>query len=178
LGAGIHRMAECREAGGETEHERSLSIYGAHEVYGLLHDPVLVGSGARRYDDTMMISTDYFQDHRVAAGPVAERIIDFVERHYASPISLRDVADAFGYSPCHLTTTFRQATGTPITAWIIKRRIVAAQQLLGEANVDVATACEAVGFSDLCYFTRQFVRHVGMTPGRFRSTMNRTGQRA
>jgi AraC-like DNA-binding protein len=82
------------------------------------------------------------------------------------------VAQAVGYSPCHLTHVFRKQTGTPITAWIIQRRIAAAQQLLGEANIKVAATAEAVGFNDLCYFTRQFVRHVGMTPGRFRAVMN------
>jgi AraC-like DNA-binding protein len=108
-----------------------------------------------------------------AAGEAAlvERIIDYIDDHYADAISLRDVARTFGYSPCHLTNTFSRRTGTPITAWIIKRRISAAQRLLGELDVDVASACEAVGFNDLCYFTRQFVRHVGMTPGRFRMTM-------
>jgi AraC-like DNA-binding protein len=103
---------------------------------------------------------------------VAERVIEYIDQNYADPISLRDVADVFGYSACHLTHTFSQITGTPITAWIIKRRIVAAQQLLAETNATVATACESAGFDDLCYFTRQFVRHVGMTPGRFRSAMN------
>jgi AraC family transcriptional regulator, transcriptional activator of pobA len=104
---------------------------------------------------------------------IADLIVDYVEHNYADPISLRDVAAAFGYSACHLTTKFREATGTPVTCWIVKRRIIAAQQLLGEANVDVATACEAVGFNDVGYFRRQFLRYVGVTPGRFRSVMNR-----
>ena len=108
----------------------------------------------------------------VRATSVTDQVIDYIEANYAAPISLRDVAQALGYSPCHLTHTFRESTGTPITAWIIRRRIVAAQRLLGESNVNVAAAAEAVGFNDLCYFTRQFVRQVGMTPGRFRSVMN------
>jgi len=103
---------------------------------------------------------------------VVERVAAYVDENYARQISLRDVAEALGYSACHLTHTFCVGTGTPVTAWIIKRRILAAQDLLRESNVNVATACEAVGFNDLCYFTRQFVRHVGMTPGRFRSAMN------
>jgi AraC-like DNA-binding protein len=98
--------------------------------------------------------------------------MEYIDENYAAQISLRDVAEVFGYSACHLTHTFSLSTGMPITAWIIKRRIQAAQQLLAESNVNVATACDAVGFNDLCYFTRQFVRHVGMTPGRFRSAMN------
>jgi AraC-like DNA-binding protein len=109
--------------------------------------------------------------------PVAERIVEYIDKHYATQISLRDVAETFGYSACHLTHTFSRITGMPITAWIIKRRILAAQHLLGEADFDVATACEAVGFNDLCYFTRQFVRHVGTTPGRFRAAMNNRGSR-
>jgi AraC-like DNA-binding protein len=62
----------------------------------------------------------------------------------------------------------------PITAWMIKRRILAAQTLFTEYDLDVAKTCEAVGFNDLCYFTRQFVRYVGMTPGRFRAVANST----
>jgi AraC-like DNA-binding protein len=101
---------------------------------------------------------------------VADRVFEFVERNYAKPISLRHVALATGYSASHLTTTFRMATGDTVTAWIIKRRIDAARRLLQEEGSTVASACEAVGFADLCYFRRQFVRYVGTTPGRFRST--------
>jgi AraC-like DNA-binding protein len=109
---------------------------------------------------------------RASQKPVSDRVVEYIEQNYARQISLRDVASAMGYSPSHLTTAFRQATGIPVTAWIIKRRIAAARQLLGEADLDVATTSERVGFSDLCYFTRQFVRHVGVTPGRFRASMN------
>lgn len=104
----------------------------------------------------------------VGAG-VVSRVVEFVEENYSARISLRDVAAIVGYSPCHLTTTFRHATGWPITAWIIQRRIEAAAALLREGETSVAAACERVGFSDLCYFTRQFARHVGVTPGRYRA---------
>jgi AraC-like DNA-binding protein len=103
---------------------------------------------------------------------IADLVAEYVEHNYADQISLRDVAAAFGYSACHLTTMFREATGIPVNSWIVKRRIIAAQQLLSEPNVSVAIACEAVGFNDLGYFRRQFYRHVGVTPGRFRATMN------
>ena len=100
---------------------------------------------------------------------IADLVFGYVELNYAKGISLRDVAAAVGYSAGHLTTKFREATGTPVTSWIVKRRIIAAQQLLIEGNVSVSAACDAVGFSDLRYFTRQFTRYAGITPGRFRS---------
>jgi AraC-like DNA-binding protein len=104
---------------------------------------------------------------------IADQVVEYVERNYAAQISLRDVAQAVGYSACHLTTEFRRARGLPVTAWIVKRRIIAAQELLSAYNMTVARTSAAVGFTDLCYFTRQFVRHVGMTPGRFRSATNK-----
>jgi two-component system, response regulator YesN len=100
---------------------------------------------------------------------VVAQIVDYIDRNYATPISLRDVAQTFGYSACHLTHAFSLATGLPITAWIIRRRIEAAKQLLGHGHT-VSSACEAAGFTDLCYFTRQFARHVGTTPGKFRAS--------
>jgi AraC-like DNA-binding protein len=100
--------------------------------------------------------------------PLARRVIDYVEEHYRRPISLRDVAEALGYSPAYLTAAFSRLTGTPVTAWIIRRRIRAAQDLLSDSNQRVFAISQLVGFSDLCYFTRQFVRHIGVTPGEYR----------
>jgi AraC-like DNA-binding protein len=100
---------------------------------------------------------------------IVRSVVDYVEENFASSISLRDVAQALGYSPAHLTHRFAVLTGTPVTAWIIKRRLSAAQELLAETKQDVVAVCEAVGFGDICYFTRQFVRHVGVTPTQFRS---------
>ena len=100
---------------------------------------------------------------------LAQRVFNYVEAHYAEHISLCDVARELGYSAPHLTHTFRRLTGTAVTAWIIRRRIRAAQQLLLDGDGTVASVCECVGFNDLCYFTRQFARITGMTPRRYRT---------
>jgi AraC-like DNA-binding protein len=108
---------------------------------------------------------------------VVDHVVEFVENNYSGKISLRDVAQAVGYSPAYLTNMFRRKTGTPITAWIIRRRILAAAELLHEGDMTVAAACYTVGFSDLAHFGRQFVRHMGTTPGRFRASVATTGRR-
>jgi AraC-like DNA-binding protein len=100
---------------------------------------------------------------------IVRSVVEYVENNFASSISLRDVAQALGYSPSHLTHTFSSLTGTPITAWIIKRRLSAAKELLADTSQKVSRVCEAVGFRDPCYFSRQFARHVGLTPAQFRS---------
>ncbi len=120
----------------------------------------------------MTSATDHGRDlYDAAHSTVVDRVIEFIEERYAEQISLRDVAEAVGYSRCHLTTKFRRATGLSVTAWIIRRRIEEARRLLASGNLSVAEASELVGFGDPCYFNRQFVRHFGVTPGRFRTTM-------
>ena len=52
---------------------------------------------------------DTAPDHADATLP--DRVYAFVEQNYLHHISLRDVAQAVGYSACHLTTTFRRVTG-------------------------------------------------------------------
>jgi AraC-like DNA-binding protein len=111
---------------------------------------------------------------RSAEQQIVRGVVEYVEKNYASSISLRDVAEALGYSPAHLTHKFAALTGVPVTAWIIKRRLCAAQELLIETEQNVTTVCEAVGFGDVCYFTRQFVRHAGVTPTQFRSARSST----
>jgi AraC-like DNA-binding protein len=104
---------------------------------------------------------------------MAPRVIAYVEANYAAQITLRDVADALGYSASYLTDSFRRQTGTPVTAWIIQRRIRAARELFAQGGRSVADVSQAVGFNDLCYFGRQFCRHTGTTPGRFRASAQR-----
>jgi AraC-like DNA-binding protein len=99
---------------------------------------------------------------------IAQQVREYVDVHFRSGISLRDVARALGYTPAHLTYLFRCATGTPITAFIIERRLREACVLLESSDATVAHVAESVGFRDVAYFSRQFQRFTGMTPGRWR----------
>jgi AraC-like DNA-binding protein len=125
-------------------------------------------------DETVQIRSEESRAERVRLRRDATEsctvslIVEFVEANYASRISLREVADALGYSRAYLTCMFRKRVGMPVTAWIIQRRISEAQRLLHESGATVDEICGRVGFNDLCYFTRQFTRHVGSTPGRYR----------
>jgi len=99
---------------------------------------------------------------------LVDHVRDYIEAHYHEHISLRDVAAALGYSRSHLTNVVRLATGKPLNAWIIERRIVAAQQHLTGAYVTVAEVAASVGFGDTAHFSRKFKRIVGMTPNEWR----------
>jgi AraC-like DNA-binding protein len=100
---------------------------------------------------------------------LVQRVIEFIENNYANGISLADVARAFNYSPCHLTSLVRKETGRPVTSWIIERRLLAARERLLASDEPVAAVAEAVGFRDTHYFARRFARSNGTTPTRWRT---------
>ncbi|MDB5093133.1 MAG: chemotaxis protein CheY [Candidatus Eremiobacteraeota bacterium] len=97
-----------------------------------------------------------------------DRVREYIEQHYREHISLRDVAAALGYSRSHLTNLVSTATGKPLNAWIIERRIVAAQEQLTDPYATVAEVAASVGFGDTAHFSRKFKRIVGMTASEWR----------
>ena len=103
-----------------------------------------------------------------------ERILDYIDTHFAQPIAPRDVAAAMHYSLCHLTHVARKALGASIGDLILQRRIWAAQRLLAETVLPVAVIAQAVGFSDTAYFSRRFSQTTGSSPSRWRKGRENT----
>ncbi len=96
-------------------------------------------------------------------------VFEFIEAHYREPINLTDVAQAVGYSPAYLTNLSQGQTGRTVKAWIIERRMTHARQLLAASTQSIRQIAGAVGYADAAYFTRQFKKHHGTTPQKWRS---------
>lgn len=104
------------------------------------------------------------------ADPVVEAALSQVERHHAAPgFGPAAVARALGYSPAHLTTRVRRATGLPLGAWIAERRMAEARRLLAATATPLGEVAAAVGYADPESLARRFRRaHGGLTPGAWR----------
>jgi AraC-like DNA-binding protein len=99
-----------------------------------------------------------------------DQVFRFIESHYHQPITLRDVADAVGYSPAYLTDLVRRETGKPINDWIIERRLIEACHLLRETEQTVTQIAEALGYQNPGHFFRQFRQRYGTTPQSWRNS--------
>jgi AraC-like DNA-binding protein len=100
--------------------------------------------------------------------PLLAEVFDVIDRRYAEPLSLRDVAGELGVTPGHLTTVVRRRTGRTVGEWIIERRMAAARGLLTETDLPVAEVARRVGVSDPGYFSRLFSRTHGTSPRKWR----------
>ena len=93
---------------------------------------------------------------------------DLIDREFAEPLDLDDLARAAGYSRYHFTRSFKRVFGRTPREYLSWRRIERARDLLRTANLTVTEVCMLVGFSSLGTFSSRFTAVVGVSPAEFR----------
>jgi AraC family transcriptional regulator len=97
-----------------------------------------------------------------------KRVLDFIEAHLASDISLDDLAAEACLSPFHFSRLFREATGSSPCRYVTDCRIQAAQRMLALDQSSLVQVALDTGFGSQATFTRAFRKATGLTPGQYR----------
>ncbi|QND48332.1 helix-turn-helix domain-containing protein [Rhizobium lusitanum] len=92
------------------------------------------------------------------------RAIWFIESHFASDISLDEIADTAGLSRYHLSRVFGLATGHSISGYIRGRRLSGAALALTNSSSTILQVALDAGYGSHEAFTRAFREQFGMTP--------------
>ena len=99
---------------------------------------------------------------------ILSAVFRFIEANYHRPITLDEVAQAVGYSPCYLTSLVGNQTGKTINPWIIEYRMVKARCLLQQTDQSVKQIAADLGYQSEEHFFRQFRQFHGNTPHAWR----------
>jgi AraC-like DNA-binding protein len=105
------------------------------------------------------------------------RARDLMDARFAEPLDLDDMAAAAGFSRYHFAREFRAAFGESPGAYLSRRRVERAKDLLAGANLTVTEICMLVGFSSLGSFSSRFSELVGCSPKVYRQRMIDRGGR-
>jgi AraC family transcriptional regulator len=91
-------------------------------------------------------------DNRVSglSGERLRRVVDYIEAHVGDKLTLSELANIACLSPYHFSRAFRQATGSGVQRYVIKRRIEYAKGLLRRTNLPLAEIAYASGFNSRC----------------------------
>lgn len=92
----------------------------------------------------------------------------YLQEHFAEPISLESVSRSVGFNPAYFSTLFKKETGQNFSDYLIKIRITQAQNMLTHTNMGIADIAVACGYSDVKYFSKLFKRNTSITPSEFR----------
>ena len=108
------------------------------------------------------------QDGSRGENVFAQRIKDYIDRHFAEDFSLQSMADALHVSPYYLTHVCKDVTGYSPLQYVLRRRIGEAQTLLITTELPVTRIAAQVGYDNPSHFNAQFSKAVGMSPRTFR----------
>lgn len=95
--------------------------------------------------------------------------LQLMERSLLAPPTLDDLADAAHLSVRHFTRRFRAAFGIAPMAYLDRKRLALAQQMLAYESSGVGEVAERMGFSSVAVFSRWFGHLAGETPSDYRS---------
>ncbi len=105
---------------------------------------------------------------RALAPARLRRVLRHVEANLDGALGLQDLADVAGLSRFHFSRAFLQATGEPPLAYVARRRIELAGELLRTSGLPIADVAARTGFSSAAYFSTVFRRHTGFSPREYR----------
>lgn len=91
----------------------------------------------------------------------------YLDRHYARPLTLDDIAGALKVSPYHLSHVFSEESEFSLFVYLTVLRMAKAKVLLRERRLTVAEVATAVGYDDASYFAKVFHKHAGCSPRDF-----------
>jgi AraC-like DNA-binding protein len=96
------------------------------------------------------------------------RARDRSDRDFDQPLSLDALARTANLSKFHFARAFAAAYGETPRAYLTRRRIERAKDLLRAANLTITEICFLVGFESLGSFSSRFRNLVGMSPTEYR----------
>jgi len=98
----------------------------------------------------------------------SRNVREFIDGSLESKIRLQDCADTVRLSVRHFSNVFKVTFGTTVTAYIRRRRVERAQQLMLLSKEPLSQVALACGFSDQAHYGRVFRDVVGMSPNAWR----------
>ena len=94
------------------------------------------------------------------------KMIDYVQRYYVRPITLKQIASAGSVGRTTCASIFRESLNQSPIEFVNDVRVRAAANLLVTSSLPIATVAKQTGFSSASFFSRTFHRFMGVTPSR------------
>lgn len=104
------------------------------------------------------------------------RVVRFIDANLSTKIGVRDFAAVARLSSCHFARAFRATVDEAPYAYLIRRRIERAQELILATSKSLAEIALDCGMGDQAHMTRHFRRLAGVSPGAWRRAHRATAK--
>jgi len=101
--------------------------------------------------------------------PYVKFIVKEIHQKYSDKnLSLQEISKHCHVSAAYLGTLFKEQTGEFFNDYLLRVRLIQAEQLLLEGKLKIGTIAEEVGFSNQSYFNKIFRKNYGVSPAEYR----------
>jgi len=124
----------------------------------------------------LIIKYDLFRENKQESVRSSHRItriktvLEYIERHYQSPITLAELAEVAGMNPQYFCRAFKEVTRQSPMDYVIYYRLEQAVRLLSATDMSVMDVALECGFNDCSYFIRVFKKQKNITPNQYRKS--------
>ncbi|PNT90762.1 response regulator transcription factor [Clostridium thermosuccinogenes] len=112
--------------------------------------------------------TDMDADH---SHSVVARVKQYLEEHYAEPITIENISQEMYLTPSRLRSVFKNYTGKTIHDYLTDLRMRKSLELIGDPAIRIKDVAYGVGYENVSYFCILFSKYYGMSPGQYRDRL-------
>lgn len=154
-----------------------LAIYAQQESNACYHDEIIT----HLYQAFLTYCMQNYRDtisFLYSGTPLQGRMLEIANYMFENyqTITLKSLAQHFGYSESYLCRLFRNSTGQSFTTIVRAFKLDRAQKLLQTTNLKLEDICESIGYSDTTQFIRDFKKQYGQTPAKYRKQFQETNE--
>ena len=103
------------------------------------------------------------------------RITDYYAANITRRISIEELCQEFSIGRSHLQRIFREQTGLGAIEYFCQMRISVAKQMIQENRMSLTETAQALGYTSIHYFSKQFKKITGMPPSQYQSSIRSAG---
>jgi len=96
-----------------------------------------------------------------------QKSMQFIQAHFAGPLSVEGLAEQVAMSPSHYAHSFRQVAGVSPMRYLRDVRLDEARVLMLGSQLRPSQVADQVGFESAAHFTREFKRRFDATPAEY-----------
>ncbi|HEY0272881.1 MAG TPA: AraC family transcriptional regulator [Chitinophaga sp.] len=144
-----------------------MSGFGALlEFLSLLHTLAVAEGRVQLSEPSFTKETVQYDSRRL------ERAFEYMHRHYASPVTLAEIARIVHMSEASFSRFMKANTGYTFTEKLTEIRLGHVSRLLVSSRQTIAEIAYQCGFNNMANFNKLFKRRKGCTPKTFRGKFN------